>query len=87
MFIPNTPFDDSEEVVFKIRKAKFVGELDHWYGQLYVLGEEVCTSTAPTFWRVFDGLSEFLTDGDSDIDRNWLEEDVNENQRNRQGSD
>lgn len=86
MSVPNTPFDDSEEIVFKIRKAKFVGELDHWYGQLYVLGEEVCTCTALTFWGVFDDLSEYLIDSNSDIERKWLEEDVNENKRRKHGS-
>lgn len=87
MFVGDTPFDESEEVVFKIRKSKFVGELDHWYGQLYILGEEVCTSTGPNFWRVMDGLMDYLTTKDpyeeDDDFREWLEEDVNENQRRR----
>ena len=86
MSIPDTPFDDSEEIFFSIRKAKFVGELTHWLGRLHVTGEEVCTYTAPTFWGVFDKLSEYLTDEDSTINHNWLEEDVHENQRRRTGS-
>lgn len=82
MTVPDSPLDDSEKVQWEVRKVKFVGDIDHWFGQLKFLDEVVCEVTAPSFWGAVDAMMEYLTESDSAIDFKWMEEGKNgRNQR------
>lgn len=71
------------DVEFRIRQVKYMGEFSHWEGELVVKGEVYCEGTAPTFWGVYDILTEYVFEDTvkmdhPTLDHNWFKMDAND---------